>query len=468
METGCTHRNPAVHQLVITWSLVPIVAFLAARGFLWFQGAVNGNLVAGGFSQLAKQQGSAGGAPPIAAATLIVCAIIIPWIRPIVRRLWHNVIFLVYGVYALTSTIWSQEPEKTFIFGCCMFVNILFAFYLVSRFPRENQMAFLLQAGLFILVLSTLLAMFFPEYGTSYGGSTEGWDANPWKGLFPHKNACAVVLVYLLSVALYLPSQSSNWKIVRVIYIALSLVLILNTQSRTGWILCLALFAFRGLTGLVNVFRLRDMHVIAILLLLVVCLVTPWFVDNYAALTYLIDKDPTLTGRVGAWTITMVSILKHPVIGYGYAGFWNGLHGESASVSLTLGYLAPGVDNGYLYTWLELGAVGLVLFSFSLARAIRDAVYCLHHSGRSNYVHWCVSVIGLCMVSNTVEKMIMIPNYLPWIMYIMACAGLAEEARRSRRSTAERGRLNERAYEDSTGADRLNGEGQGESSIAIA
>ena len=33
---------------------------------------------------------------------------------------------------------------------------------------------------------------------------------------------------------------------------------------------------------------------------------------------------------------------------------------------------------------------------------------------------------------NSVEYTIMIPNYLTWMMYILACVGLADEAKRIR------------------------------------
>jgi hypothetical protein len=63
-----------------------------------------------------------------------------------------------------------------------------------------------------------------------------------------------------------------------------------------------------------------------------------------------------------------------------------------------------------------------------------NAAVCLR-DGNSPYVAWCVSIVMLCVISNISERMMMNPNNLAWIMYIVACGGLSAEAARVRSPT---------------------------------
>jgi len=152
-------------------------------------------------------------------------------------------------------------------------------------------------------------------------------------------------------------------------------------------------------------------------------------VSQYStAILAVLGKDSTVSGRTDIFKNVFGSIIKHPVLGYGYMAFFNGGGGESSDVSLYSRVVLPTVDNGYLGVWLDLGGIGLGLFALTLIRAIRDAIYCFRNNMASD-INWYVSIIVLAVVSNTAERMIMIPNYLAWIMYVMACMGLNTEAR---------------------------------------
>jgi O-antigen ligase len=420
-----------VSRLAVSWLLIIPIFFFAARGTLWFQGGAANTEMAGGFSQLAKQNGSAGGVPVVGAMLLLVLVIMSSRLRSIIDACWKDKVFLVYGILAAVSSLWSHDIGKSFLFAGCMIVNMLFAFYLFRRFRQEQQMDLLLLSGWVIIVASIILAIFFPDYGVGHRGTGDGGAVDPWQGIFGHKNSCAVVVVYLLSAALFIPVPTLISKIYRGLYLLLALFLLFNTQSRTGWVLLACLLVYRVTIALIGKSRGKDRLVMATLFVTGAVLVGAVCAQYYSAIMFFIGKDPTLTGRTRIWSVVWSSIAKHPLVGYGYAGFWNKLQGESANVSLNLGFMASGVDNGYLNTWLELGSIGLLLFAYSLVRAFKDASLCLR-TKHSSYINWCLSIIVLCVVSNVSEKMIMMPNYLPWIMYIVACAGLSNEATRIR------------------------------------
>jgi exopolysaccharide production protein ExoQ len=265
------------------------------------------------------------------------------------------------------------------------------------------------------------MALFFPRYGIGHRGAGDGGAINPWQGIFPHKNICGVNTVYLISAALYAPVSNYFSKVARASLVALSVLLIVATQSRTAWVIGACLLFYAGGIRLLG----RSLA-----LVMVAAIVT----QNYAAVMHSIGKDPTMDGRTTQWSAVLESIMKHPVLGYGYEPLSNPMRGEAFDLSMAVGHNLPGIDSGYLNLCIGLGLTALGLFGYSLIRAIMNAAVCLR-DGNSPYVAWCVSIVMLCVISNISERMMMNPNNLAWIMYIVACGGLSAEAARVRSPT---------------------------------
>ena len=53
------------------------------------------------------------------------------------------------------------------------------------------------------------------------------------------------------------------------------------------------------------------------------------------------------------------------------------------------------------------------------------------YPGHSAYVDWCIGIVFLTVVYNLDERTLMATQYLPWILYIVACAGLRKAAFRT-------------------------------------
>ena len=74
--------------------------------------------------------------------------------------------------------------------------------------------------------------------------------------------------------------------------------------------------------------------------------------------------------------------------------------------------------------------MGMVLIA--LAVGVRNGVTCLKH-GTTPHAKWYLSIIVMTIVSNIAEMTLMFPNYLTWIMCVLACVGLAHESKQIRR-----------------------------------
>jgi O-antigen ligase len=131
----------------------------------------------------------------------------------------------------------------------------------------------------------------------------------------------------------------------------------------------------------------------------------------------------------------MTSIAKHPLLGYGFYAFWEGLTGESANVILAAHWMFGYAHNGLLEIVLQLGLVGTGVFLLTFVNGCKDAWYCIKY-GRTPGVEWYCGLLVLAVLYNVDEETVLWPNDLLSILYVVACCGLAVEAARIRRARA--------------------------------
>jgi len=140
---------------------------------------------------------------------------------------------------------------------------------------------------------------------------------------------------------------------------------------------------------------------------------------SFPLIAELLGRDSTLSGRTAIWEQVWVAILKHPILGYGYAAFWQGMKGESYNVILALRFVIFHAHNGFLEIWLELGAVGLLLFFLSYVRAWRK-LWPILRSGMMGSAFWMVFVLLLLGAYDLDESTLLTFNGLFWVLYVTA------------------------------------------------
>jgi O-antigen ligase len=132
------------------------------------------------------------------------------------------------------------------------------------------------------------------------------------------------------------------------------------------------------------------------------------------------------------WAGLLPSIMKRPLLGYGFMGFWQGLRGESAYVGLLMNWPGMGyAENGVIELWLELGALGVVLYLLVLSRAVKNAVYCFTRKP-SPAVMWYSSVLFVLVMSNIEGGSLLSPTDLKFLLPMVAFIGLRREAKHLR------------------------------------
>ena len=420
-----------VSSMMAAWLLMIPLFFFACRGILWFQGAEGNSLEGTGFNTTTAAKG-AGTAFVLVFVFCCVLLLLSTRINSILRICRENKLFVTLALYSLASCVWSQFPSLTLQFGIYIILNVLFVFYLLSRFTPLMIMKIFYAMGWIVVVSSITFALALPRYGIDHRASTEG----AWQGIFVYKQPCAIMCTFLLSVAFYLPATSGRSKFLRALFVTMTIFLIYMTQARTGWVLLASLLLYVCVMKLLTAFRSSERAPIIAVLFICFTAAVALLGANYRSILLALGKDVTLTGRTEIWQLVMTSVLKRPILGYGYRAFWNGLQGESANLALTVGWTPTGAHNGYLDVWLNLGIIGLVIVLITFAFAFRDGVTCLQNNlrtpGFAGRDVWYLSIIFLTFIVNMVEYTVMIPNYLAWMMYILACVGLASDAREIR------------------------------------
>jgi O-antigen ligase len=422
-ETGRTLLAPSIINQLPGWLMTIPFMFFACHGAFSFQS--DGQAV-GGFLPGAVEQRNPGFVGyvviPGIAYGIVLWQMKSQWKR-IVTYAGHFRLLTFLAVMTIVSALWSQNPFRSVQFGFFYLLGTLFAYYLIIRFEPAEIMALVSRAGVILCVLSVILAIAFPKFGLSSDLRSPG----SWRGIFIDKTTAAKEIIFMLSPTLATWGSRSMTR--QLLLIALPLLIIIKAHAVTGFIV---LVLYAGFLGCLRFGRRLGPK---LSLAFIVCAsiatlgLAIWAFQYLPELLQSMGRDPTLTGRTTVWAALIVSILKHPILGYGFYSFWQGLVGESGNVITATNWSFGYAHNGTLEIFLQLGIVGVILFYATMTQAVRHAWYCFQND-QSGIYDWYLSLIALTILYNLDEVSVLLPNELASILYIVACCGLAQWAKR--------------------------------------
>jgi exopolysaccharide production protein ExoQ len=342
--------------------------------------------------------------------------------REIFDACWRMRAIIMLPILAVLSAAWSQDPATTVRRGVFLLLGTIFAFYLIRRFTADQLAQIIVVTGVVAGLLGIFVSVALPQYGR------DTFNGDAWQGIFRSKNGCAQTMLFFLSATVCFRFRSKAMEFLRLSLYPLAGLLIIMAQAKTAWLVgpglvLLAMF----LSGMRIVERRTVLFLLAGVMVMVVigAVIFPYLMP---LVLETLGKDPGMSGRVPLWAAAIVSGLKHPILGYGYAAFWNGMHGESLNIFMSTHFEIYQAQNGLLEVWLELGFVGVALVLLSLFRAVKDALTCLQ-AGHSRATNWYICLLALTVAYNIDETTIASAHSLPWLLYLVACTGLAYNAR---------------------------------------
>lgn len=311
--------------------------------------------------------------------------------------------------FTVSSVLWSDDPSLTLRHGIALVCTTIFGFYFAERYPLHQQLRLL--AVVYAIAAGFSIAFQLLGLGTAVDVDVPGWI-----GVYNQKNTLGINMAFATAVLLPIRSSDPSYRGWATVGLVIVISLLLLSQSMTAILMLVAVLAMYSLSR-----KLRmSYRSIALSLLIVVpissyaCI---WVFQNLELVTGFLGKDPTLTGRVQLWILSIAMAFRRPWLGYGYNAFWRGYDGPSAMIWRLFKWHPPHSHNGFLEVWLGTGLVGLAIFLIGFGvYVIRAIKYLRKHEG-VEYC-WPLMFLVLMFLSNLTGANFLSRNAIFWIVYV--------------------------------------------------
>jgi exopolysaccharide production protein ExoQ len=158
-----------------------------------------------------------------------------------------------------------------------------------------------------------------------------------------------------------------------------------------------------------------------------------YVISHLVQVTGLLDRSPTLTGRVQLWILSCVAALRRPWLGYGYEAFWLPDTAFVQRIWHVMNWNAPSAHNGFIELWLELGIIGTLLFLLGFAYYLVCALRLVH--SHSEPAVWCLAYLMFLFCIDLTEPIFFGANSIFFILYVTVAISLHKESEESRAAT---------------------------------
>lgn len=339
--------------------------------------------------------------------------------RAILEAVRSNRLLIGLVLLALFSTAWSADPGLTLRRSMALLATTLFGVDFAVRYSIRDQLRLLAIALGSVVLLSVIVQVFFP-------GQIPTVDVmypDAWVGLFGQKNEFGRIVVLATLVTLTAVRKSVGGIIVAVLALLAALGLIIAAESMTSFV---------ALAGMLVVMQFaptlrwspgirRAVQVIGA----VIAAPTLYALIHYRdAVTELMGRNASLTGRVKIWGLSLASIALKPILGYGYSAFWLASP-EAMRIDVAINWTVPHAHNAYIELALELGLVGLGLYVAAYLLALKRAATYLRTEG-GNSSKWPLIYLCFVLLYSFTENYVLAPNTIFWMLFVAAACTVSQ------------------------------------------
>jgi exopolysaccharide production protein ExoQ len=416
-----------ISQVLRMLMVILCIIYMTVDGRFSFANAAENSAIGGQGIMGAAEEDSTVGTFMHRLICLVLIFLVVPYLKQLFQTFGKLKVIALLAILPALSIAWSQNPVTTLKDSIYLFFTMFFAIYLADCVPPERQMRAFWVTGVIVALSSIAFAVALPRFGIDHRTGR----GNEWEGIFAGKNNCAASMFFLLMPVLLMRVRGALFKAAQIFSGLLILFLIIMTRSRTTWLITASFLVFLIALKFLGRFKRGDVVAMAPVALGAAVVLAGALYLNLKSVVQLLGRDLTFSGRTKIWSALMISIAKHPLLGYGYRAFWQGMTGESANVISMIGWDTGYAHNGFLEVAVQLGAVGLLLFALSFIKACRDAVTCFY-AGRPAYIDWYICILFYTVFYNITEASIMTRFDLIWLLYVMSCVALHHAAQQRR------------------------------------
>jgi exopolysaccharide production protein ExoQ len=328
----------------------------------------------------------------------------VAWLPVIKKNTWLALLI----AYMLISILWSDIPFISFKRWTRELTAIVMALVVLTESAPRQAMESLFRRTVYILIpFSILLIKYFPQYGIEYGWSGEV----AWAGVTLQKNGLGRLC--LISAFFLVWTLFRRWKgreigvpklqtLAEVILLVLTVWLLKGPSSwaasATGFVaLSTGLATFASLLWMkkhridLGVKGWMTITACIIALGIIQPLIGGSTVGGFAS---SLGRNETLTGRTDIWALLLPAVMRNPILGTGFGGFWTSM--TTAKIGVNEAH------NGYLGVCLGLGVFGLLLTIFFLLSFCRNAARALAHD--FDWASLCICFLLMAAVHNISES----------------------------------------------------------------
>jgi len=429
--------NPTVATLVYAAGIVALFVFGRDRGakssaalwipvaWLWIVGSRDVShwlAIAGIGTYTASDPDLEGNAVDriVFGALILLGIIALAGRGPEVRRLLStNVPIILFFLYCLMSTLWSDYPTvalKRWIKAVGDLVMVLIV--LTERDWIAALRRILTRVGFVLIPLSVLFIKYYPALAVDY----KQWSGKAmYSGITTTKNLLGMVCLVFGIASLWrlftaFRERHTRLRIPHLVAHTAILVMaawLLRMCNSMTSIACLLLAGI--LLGLMNIpFLARKRSVLHFLVAAAVMVsASTLFLGTGAGALESMGRDPTLTGRTEIWKLVL-TLAGNPFVGTGFESFWTGTRLRQVW-SVMFGIQEA--HNGYLELYLNLGWVGVTLFASVVLYGYRSVTAAMREDFSSGSIR--VAYFVIAVIYNFTEAGFRM-CFMAWIFFLLA------------------------------------------------
>ena len=327
-------------------------------------------------------------------------------------------VLILFILYVLLSTFWSESPEWTAQRGLHLTGKVLVAYRLAQIFGLTEILTYVRDCLFIVVLVAALTAILLPEIGTqSYRGGTA------WNGLYTHKTGLGHTAALCSLLCLHSFMTGAGRSALTMMYLVLSLLVTALSLSATSYVALAAAVVIyivavkRGLSG-ATISQRKDAVILGSAFIAFGAIVAYAFVE---LILNILGRDITLSGRTDIWQGVLEMVKEKPALGYGFFAAWRS--DQVAYVLERVWIWTPSAHNSYLQCLVDLGIVGLVLFLGYLFQTCINWGKCYIRYGGEFLLVTGIS-LGVLLFMGMLESSLFKGQQVNWFFWVLMSISL--------------------------------------------
>jgi len=328
---------------------------------------------------------------------------------------------LILLAWCFASMGWSVAPGVGLRRLVLAVLVIWMCFRTIDTLGPRRTLAVVLYVSLGLLIANLVAVALLPEAVHRLRGVIlDDSIVGAWRGIMPEKNGAG--LLTAVTIILLCFGIGRLALLIRLGFIALAVIFLLGTQSKTA----IGLVGIGVVTGGLYQFYDPRWRVFLVPLLAIGVAAAVLAAWHYLP-PFLLELDSSLsafTGRIQIWRVMVDYIADNPWLGAGFASVWN--VGPTSPVydytsSLWITTLIAEGHNGYLDLVMQIGIPGAVLAVTVLFLLPIAKLLTLPPAAR-DLAGVCLGVLVFSLFHNLTESTILWPDHFGQVMIVIAVA----------------------------------------------